>query len=254
MPVGGDTFNAVSDERLARELVEQRLTEQKEEMFNSQTKVTLDNLFEQMKEGEMKELKVIVKADVQGSVEAVRQSLEKLSNDEVRVHVIHGAVGAISESDVMLANASNAIIVGFNVRPDPVAEENAKRDGVDMRLYRIIYDCIEEIESAMKGMLAPKYREVFLGKAECREVYKITNVGMVIGGHVTSGKIVRGAQVRLVRDGIIVADDKIASLRRFKDDVKEVQDGYDCGITLERFSDIKLGDILEAYEMEEYRD
>lgn len=254
VPVGGDTFNAVSDERLARELVEQRLTEQKEEIFNSQTKVTLDNLFEQMKEGEMKELKVIVKADVQGSVEAVRQSLEKLSNDEVRVHVIHGAVGAISESDVMLANASNAIIVGFNVRPDPVAEENAKRDGVDMRLYRIIYDCIEEIESAMKGMLAPKYREVFLGKAECREVYKITNVGMVIGGHVTSGKIVRGAQVRLVRDGIIVADDKIASLRRFKDDVKEVQDGYDCGITLERFSDIKLGDILEAYEMEEYRD
>ena len=254
VPVGGDTFNAVSDERLARELVEQRLTEQKEEMFNSQTKVTLDNLFEQMKEGEMKELKVIVKADVQGSVEAVRQSLEKLSNDEVRVHVIHGAVGAISESDVMLANASNAIIVGFNVRPDPVAEENAKRDGVDMRLYRIIYDCIEEIESAMKGMLAPKYREVFLGKAECREVYKITNVGMVIGGHVTSGKIVRGAQVRLVRDGIIGADDKIASLRRFKDDVKEVQDGYDCGITLERFSDIKLGDILEAYEMEEYRD
>ena len=254
VPVGGDTFNVVSDERLARELVEQRLTEQKEEMFNSQTKVTLDNLFEQMKEGEMKELKVIVKADVQGSVEAVRQSLEKLSNDEVRVHVIHGAVGAISESDVMLANASNAIIVGFNVRPDPVAEENAKRDGVDMRLYRIIYDCIEEIESAMKGMLAPKYREVFLGKAECREVYKITNVGMVIGGHVTSGKIVRGAQVRLVRDGIIVADDKIASLRRFKDDVKEVASGYECGITLERFSDIKLGDILEAYEMEEYRD
>ena len=254
VPVGGDTFNAVSDERLARELVEQRLNEKKEEMFNSQTKVTLDNLFEQMKVGEMKELKIIVKADVQGSVEAVRQSLEKLSNDEVRVHVIHGAVGAINESDVMLANASNAIIVGFNVRPDSVAEENAKRDGVDMRLYRIIYDCIEEIESAMKGMLAPKYREVFLGRAECREVYKITNVGMVIGGHVTSGKIVRGAQVRLVRDGIIIADDKIASLRRFRDDVKEVADGYDCGITLERFSDIKLGDVLEAYEMEEYRE
>ena len=254
VPVGGDTFNAVSDERLARELVEQRLNEKKEEMFNSQTKVTLDNLFEQMKVGEMKELKIIVKADVQGSVEAVRQSLEKLSNDEVRVHVIHGAVGAINESDVMLANASNAIIVGFNVRPDSVAEENAKRDGVDMRLYRIIYDCIEEIESAMKGMLAPKYREVFLGRAECREVYKITNVGMVIGGHVTSGKIVRGAQVRLVRDGIIIADDKIASLRRFKDDVKEVADGYDCGITLERISDIKLGDVLEAYEMEEYRE
>ena len=254
VPVGGDIFNAVSDERLARELVEQRLTEQKEAQFNSQTKVTLDNLIEQMKEGDMKELKIIVKADVQGSVEAVRQSLEKLSNDEVRVHIIHGAVGAISESDVMLANASNAIIVGFNVRPDPVAEENAKRDGVDMRLYRIIYDCIEEIESAMKGMLAPKYREVALGRAECRETYKISNVGMVIGGHVTSGKITRNAQVRVVRDGIIVADDKVASLRRFKDDVREVAEGYDCGITLEKFSDIKQGDVLEAYEMEEYRE
>ena len=254
VPVGGDIFNAVSDERLARELVEQRITEQKEAQFNAQTKVTLDNLFEQMKEGDMKELKIIVKADVQGSVEAVRQSLEKLSNEEVRVHIIHGAVGAISESDVMLANASNAIIVGFNVRPDPVAEENAKRDGVDLRLYRIIYDCIEEIESAMKGMLAPKYREVALGKAECRETYKISNVGMVIGGHVISGKITRNAQVRVVRDGIIVADDKVASLRRFKDDVREVAEGYDCGITLEKFSDIKQGDILEAYEMEEYRE
>ena len=254
VPVGGDTFNAVSDERLARELVQQRLDEQKEETFRAQTKVTLDNLFDQMREGEMKELKIIVKADVQGSVEAVRQSLEKLSNEEVRVHIIHGAVGAVSESDVMLANASNAIIVGFNVRPDPVAEENAKRDGVDMRLYRIIYDCIEEIESAMKGMLAPKFREVALGRAECRETYKISNVGIVIGGHVTSGKITRSAQVRVVRDGIIVADDKIASLRRFKDDVREVADGYDCGITLEKFADIKQGDILEAYEMEEYRD
>lgn len=254
VPTGGDIFNAVSDERLARELVQQRITKEKEDMFNAQTKVTLDNLFDQMKDGEMKELKVIVKADVQGSVEAVRQSLEKLSNEEVRVNVIHGAVGAVSESDVMLASASNAIIVGFNVRPDPVAEENAKRDGVDMRLYRIIYDCIEEIESAMKGMLAPKYREVALGKAECREIYKITNVGIVIGSHVTSGKISRNAQVRLVRDGIIVADDKIASLRRFKDDVKEVAEGYDCGITLEKFNDIKQGDILEAYVMEEYRD
>ena len=254
VPVGGDIFNAVSDERLAKELVEQRLTEQKEEVFRAQTKVTLDNLFDQMKEGDMKELKIIVKADVQGSVEAVRQSLEKLSNEEVRVHIIHGAVGAVNESDVMLADASNAIIVGFNVRPDPVAEENAKRDGVDMRLYRIIYDCIEEIESAMKGMLAPKYREVALGKAECRETYKISNVGTVIGGHVIGGKITRNALVRVVRDGIIVADDRIASLRRFKDDVKEVADGYDCGITLEKFPDIKQGDILEAYEMEEYRD
>ena len=253
VPTGGDILNAVSDERLARELVEQRITEQKEEQFNAQTKVTLDNLFDQMQQGEMKELKVIVKADVQGSVEAVRQSLEKLTNEEVRVHVIHGAVGAVNENDVMLANASNAIIVGFNVRPDPVAEENAKRDGVDMRLYRVIYDCIEEIESAMKGMLAPKFREVALGKAECRETYKISNVGMVIGGHVISGKITRSAQVRVVRDGIIIADDKVASLRRFKDDVKEVADGYDCGICLERFSDIKEGDILEAYMMEEYR-
>ena len=254
VPVGGDILNAVSDERLARELVEQRLNEQKEAAFNAQTKVTLDNLFDQMQQGDMKELKIIVKADVQGSVEAVRQSLEKLSNQEVRVHVIHGGVGAISESDIMLANASNAIVVGFNVRPDPVAEENAKRDGVDMRLYRIIYDCIEEIQSAMKGMLAPKFREVELGRAECREVYHISSVGTVIGSHITSGKITRSAQVRVVRDGIIVADDKVASLRRFKDDVKEVAEGYDCGICLERFSDIKEGDRLEAYMMEEYRE
>ncbi len=254
VPVGGDVFNAVSDERLARELVGQRITQEKEQMFNAQTKVTLDNLFDQMKHGEMKELKVIVKADVQGSVEAVRQSLSKLTNEEVRVNVIHGAVGAVSESDVMLANASNAIIVGFNVRPDAIAEESAKLNSVDMRLYRIIYDCIEEIESAMKGMLAPKFREVALGKAECREVYKITNVGMVVGSHVTSGKMTRNALVRIVRDGIIVADDKIASLRRFKDDVKEVAQSYDCGITLEKFNDIKTGDILEAYIMEEYRD
>lgn len=254
VPTGGDIFNVVTDERLARELVEQRLTAQKEEQFNAQTKITLDNLFDQMKFGEMKELKIIVKADVQGSVEAVRQSLEKLSNEEVRVNIIHGAVGAINESDVMLANASNAIIVGFNVRPDAVAEDNAKRDGVDMRMYRVIYDCIEEIASAMKGMLAPKFREVALGKAECREVYKISSVGTVIGSYILSGKIVRNAQIRVVRDGIIIADDKIASLRRFKDDVKEVAEGYECGVTLEKFSDIKTGDILEAYEMQEYRE
>ncbi|MEG1426278.1 MAG: translation initiation factor IF-2 [Oscillospiraceae bacterium] len=254
VPTGGDVFNAVSDEKLGRELVEQRIAESKEEQFNAQTKVTLDNLFDQMKDGEMKELRLIVKADVQGSVEAVRQSLEKLSNEEVRVHVIHGAVGAVSESDIMLASASNAIVVGFNVRPDPVAEDSAKRDGVDLRLYRIIYDCIEEIESAMKGMLAPKFREIFLGKAECREVYKITNVGMVVGSHVMSGKVARNAQIRVVRGGIIVADDRVGSLRRFKDDVKEVAEGYDCGITLEKFSDIKTGDILEAYLVEEYRE
>ncbi len=254
VPTGGDTLNAVSDERLARELVEQRYDEQKEEQFRAQTKVTLDNLFDQMQQGDMKTLQIIVKADVQGSVEAVRQSLEKLSNEEVRVAVIHGGVGAISESDVMLANASNAIIVGFNVRPDPIAEENAKRDGVDMRLYRVIYDCIDEIESAMKGMLAPKFREVQLGKAEAREIYKISNVGTIIGAHVISGKLIRNAQVRVVRDGIVITEDKIDSLRRFKDDVKEVADGYDCGIGLDRFNDVKEGDILEAFAMEEYRE
>lgn len=253
VPTGGDTFNAVSDERLARQLVEQRRTAQKEEKFNARTKVTLDNLFEQMQLGDMKELQLIVKADVQGSVEAVRQSLEKLSNEEVRVNVIHGGVGAISESDVMLALASNAIIVGFNVRPDPVAEENAKRDGVDLRLYRVIYDCIQEIESAMKGMLAPKFREVQFGRVECRETYKISSVGTVIGAHVISGKITRGSDARVVRDGIVVADDKVASLRRFKDDVKEVAEGYDCGVCLEKFADIKVGDILETHGMEEYR-
>ncbi len=254
VPTGGDIFNVVSDERLARELVEQRKNEQKEEQFNAQTKITLDNLFDQMQQGEVKELKVIVKADVQGSVEAVRQSLEKLTNDEVRVNVIHGAVGAVSESDVMLAAASNAIIVGFNVRPDPVAAENAKRDGVDMRLYRIIYDCIEEIQSAMRGMLAPKFREVTLGRAECRQVYKVSNVGVIAGCYILDGKITRAAQIRIVRDGIVVADDKIASLRRFKDDVKEVAQGYECGIGLERFNDLKEGDIFEGYLMEEYRE
>ncbi len=253
-PTGGDTFDAVSDERLARELVEQRKQKQKDEIFKQRTQVTLDNLLSQMQEGEMKELKIIIKADVQGSVEAVRQSLVKLSNEEVRVNVIHGAVGAVSESDVMLADASQAIIVGFNVRPDPVAEEYAKRQGVDMRLYRIIYDCIEEIQDAMKGMLAPKTRVVELGKAEIRMVYKITNVGIVAGCYVTHGKIQRNAQIRVVRDGIVLAEDKIASLKRFKDDQKEVAEGYECGITLERYSDIKEGDILEAFIVEEYRD
>ncbi len=253
-PTGGDTFDAVSDERLARELVEQRKQKQKDEIFKQRTQVTLDNLFSQMQEGEMKELKIIIKADVQGSVEAVRQSLVKLSNEEVRVNVIHGAVGAISESDVMLADASQAIIVGFNVRPDPVAEEYAKRQGVDMRLYRIIYDCIEEIQDAMKGMLAPKTRVVELGKAEIRMVYKITGVGIVAGSYVTNGKIQRNAQIRVVRDGIVLAEDKIASLKRFKDDQKEVAEGYECGITLERYNDIKEGDILEAFVVEEYRD
>lgn len=254
VPQGGDIFNAVSDEKLARELVEQRKASQKEEQFKAQTKVTLDNLFDQMKLGEVKELQIIVKADVQGSVEAVKQSLEKLSNDEVRVNVIHGGVGAINESDVMLAEASNAIIVGFNVRPDSVAAANAESAGVDMRLYRIIYDCIEEIEAAMKGMLAPKKREVVLGTAECRNVIKIKSVGTISGSYVKSGKIVRNAGVRVIRDGIVIAEDTIASLQRFKDAVKEVNEGYECGIGLERFNDIKEGDLFEAYTIEEYRD
>ena len=254
VPSAGDTFNAVEDERLARELVDQRKHEQKQEQFNSYRKVTLDNLFSQIAEGEIKELPIIVKADVQGSVEAVKQSLEKLSNNEVRVRVIHGAVGAVKESDVMLANASNAIIVGFNVRPDPVAAENAARDGVDIRLYRIIYDAIEEITTAMKGMLAPKFRDIEQGRIEVRHVYKISNVGMVAGSYVLSGKVTRGSQVRVVRDGIIIADDKIAGLKRFKDDVKEVAEGYECGISLEKFSDVKEGDIFETYIVEEYRE
>ena len=254
VPSAGDTFNAVEDERLARELVEKRKHEAKQEQFNAYKKVTLDNLFSQIEEGDIKELPIVVKADVQGSVEAVKQSLEKLSNNEVKVKVIHGAVGAVNESDVMLANASNAIIVGFNVRPDPVAAENADRDGVDMRFYRIIYDAIEEIETAMKGMLAPKFRDVELGRVEVRQVYKISNVGMVAGSYVLSGKVTRGAQVRVVRDGIIIADDKIAGLKRFKDDAKEVAEGYECGISLEKFSDVKEGDIFEAYVVEEYKE
>jgi len=254
VPSAGDTFDCVSDERLARELVEQRKTQFKEEEFNKYQKVTLDNLFDQLQQGDMKDLNIIVKADVQGSVEAVRQSLEKLSNEEVRVKVIHGAVGAVSESDVMLAGASNAIIVGFNVRPDPVAKNLAEKDGVDMRLYRIIYDAIEEIEAAIKGMLAPKFREVQLGRAEVREVYKISSVGTVAGCYILEGKVTRNAQIRVVRDGIVLAEDEIDSLRRFKDDVKEVATNYECGIGLEKFSDIKEGDIFEAFVIEEYRD
>ncbi len=254
VPTGGDVFDAVTDERLARTLVEQRKSAQKEEKFNAQTKVTLDNLFDQMKLGEVKELQIIVKADVQGSVEAVRQSLEKLSNEEVRVNVIHGAVGAINESDVMLAEASSAIIVGFNVRPDSVAAAHAETAGVDMRLYSVIYDCINEIEAAMKGMLAPKTREVVLGMAEVRNVIKIKSVGTIAGSYVKSGTIQRGGGVRVIRDGIVIATDSIASLQRFKDAVKEVKEGYECGIGLEKFNDIKEGDMFEVYTIEEYRD
>lgn len=254
VPNSGDIFDAVSDERLARALVEQRKNDAKEEQFKAYQKVTLDNLFDSLKEGEMKELNIIVKADVQGSVEAVKQSLEKLSNEEVRVRVIHGGVGAPSESDVMLANASSAIIVGFNVRPDPVAISLAERDGVEMRMYRIIYDCIEEIQAAIKGMLAPKFREVEQGRAEVRNVITISSVGKIAGCYVLDGKVTRNSKVRVVRDGIVLADDDIASLRRFKDDVKEVASNYECGIGLTKFGDIKEGDIFEAYAIEEYRD
>lgn len=254
VPEAGDIFNAVEDERLARELVEQRKHEAKQAKFNEYQKVTLDNLFSQIEQGEMKELSLIVKADVQGSVEAVTQSLEKLSNEEVRVRVIHGGVGGIKESDVMLASASNAIIIGFNVRPDQTAEEIAARDKVDIRTYRVIYDAIEEVETAMKGMLAPKFREVVMGRIEVRQVYKITNVGQVAGAYVLSGKVTRQCQIRVVRDGIVIAEDKMSSLKRFKDDVKEVGESYECGITLEKFRDFKEGDIFEAFIMEEYQD
>ena len=254
VPQAGDAFDAVSDEKLARELVEQRKQAIKEEQFNAQQKVTLDNLFASLKEGELKDLNVIVKADVQGSVEAVKQSLEKLSNDEVRVRVIHGAAGGITDSDVMLANASNAIIIGFNVRPEAEAVTNAERDGVEIRTYRVIYDCINDVQDAIKGMLAPKFRDVDIGRAEVRNVFKISSAGTIAGSYVLNGKITRDAKLRVVRDGIIVAEDAIQSLRRFKDDVKEVATGYECGIGLEKFNDIKEGDICEAYITEEYSD
>ena len=254
VPTAGDIFEAVEDERLARELADKRTTEAKEKQFAAYTKVTLDNLFDQMAQNDMKELPIVVKADVQGSAEAVKQSLEKLSNDEVRVRVIHAGVGAISKSDVSLADASNAIIIGFNVRPDAVAKAEAEQTGVEMRMYRVIYDAINDVSDAMKGMLAPKVREVALGEAQVRQVYKISSVGTVSGCRVTSGKITRDAQLRLVRDGIVICEDAIASLKRFKDDAKEVAEGYECGITLQKFSDVKEGDVFECFKLEEYRD
>ena len=254
VPTAGDIFEAVEDERLARELADKRTTEAKEKQFAAYTKVTLDNLFDQMAQNDMKELPIVVKADVQGSAEAVKQSLEKLSNDEVRVRVIHAGVGAISKSDVSLADASNAIIIGFNVRPDAVAKAEAEQAGVEMRMYRVIYDAINDVSDAMKGILAPKVREVALGEAQVRQVYKISSVGTVSGCRVTSGKITRDAQLRLVRDGIVICEDAIASLKRFKDDAKEVAEGYECGITLQKFSDVKEGDVFECFKLEEYRD
>lgn len=250
-PSGGDVFRVVKDEKLARDVADARKREMKETRFNSAVKVSLDNLFSQIDEGNMKELDIIVKADVQGSVEAVRQSLEKLSNDEVRVRVIHGGVGGINESDVMLANASNAIIVGFNVRPDAGASSAAEIHDVDIRLYRVIYQAIEEIEAAMKGMLDPEFKEKVIGHAEVRQTFKVSGVGTIAGAYVTDGKITRNAQVRLVRDGIVIHEGEIDSLRRFKDDVKEVTENFECGIGLEKFNDIKDGDVIECFVMEE---
>ena len=254
VPAAGDLFEAVQDERLARELADKRAEEAKEKQFASYQKTTLDNLFSQIAEGERKQLDIIVKADVQGSAEAVKQSLEKISNDEVRVKVIHAGVGAINTSDVMLADASNAIIIGFNVRPDPIAKEEAAKAEVEMRMYRVIYDAINDVTDAMKGMLAPKIREVEQGRLEVRQVYKISSVGQVAGCYVTEGKVTRASKIRVVRDGIVMAEDEISSLRRFKDDVKDVAQGYECGVTLEKFADVKEGDVFEAYVLEEYRD
>ena len=251
VPSAGDTFNAVTDERMARELVEERKIQQKNAAFGTNKKVSLEDLFSQIQAGEMKTLNIIVKADVQGSAEAVKASLEKITNDEVRVKVIHSGVGAINESDVMLAATSGAIIVGFNVRPDNAARDNAARSNVDMRMYRVIYDCINEIEAAMKGMLAPKFKEVVIGHAEVRETYKVSKVGTVTGCYVTDGKIQRGCSVRVLRDNVVVHEGELASLRRFKDDVKEVASGYECGMQVEKFNDIKVGDVIECFVMEQ---
>ena len=252
VPGAGDSFHAVDDERMARELVEQRKHEEKEAINRpASQKVTLEDLFSQIQQGEIKDLNIIVKADVQGSAEALKASLEKLSNEEVRVRVIHNGVGAISENDVMLASTANAIIVGFNVRPENAARDHAARLKVDMRMYRVIYDCINEMEAAMKGMLAPKFKEVYLGRAEVRMVYKVTGSGTIAGSYVQDGKMTRAAQVRIIRDGVVVHEGVLASLRRFKDDVREVAAGYECGIGIEKYSDIKEGDIIEAFMMEQ---
>ena len=253
VPSAGDTFNAVADERMARELVEERKIQQKNAAFGTNKKVSLEDLFSQIQAGEMKTLNIIVKADVQGSAEAVKASLEKITNEEVRVKVIHSAVGAINESDVMLAATSGAIIVGFNVRPDNAARDSAARSNVDMRMYRVIYDCINEIEAAMKGMLSPKFKEAIIGHAEVRETYKVSKVGTVMGCYVTDGKIQRGCQVRVLRDNIVIHEGDLASLRRFKDDVKEVASGYECGMQIEKFNDVKVEDVIECYVMEQIK-
>ena len=251
VPCAGDTFNAVDDERMARELVAERKQQNKDALVGAPKKVSLEDLFAQIQQGEIKDFNIIVKADVQGSAEAVKTSLEKLSNDEVRVRVIHSAVGAINESDVMLAATSGAVIVAFNVRPEPAARDYAARANVDMRMYRVIYDCINEIEAAMKGMLAPKFKEVIVGHAEVRQVIKISKVGTVCGSYVLDGKILRNSKVRVLRDNVVVYEGDLSSLRRFKDDVKEVATNYECGISIEKFNDVREGDIIESFIMEQ---
>ncbi|EOU1681667.1 translation initiation factor IF-2 [Clostridium perfringens] len=250
VPAAGDRFTVVKDEKTARNMAEARKEKIRQESFATSHRVSLEDLYSQIKEGSVKELSVIVKADVQGSVEAIKASLEKLSTDDVKVRVIHGAVGAISETDITLAAASNAIVIGFNVRPDNNAVAASERDGVEVKTYRVIYDAIEDIKSAMIGMLDPEYKEVVLGTAEIRATYKISNVGTIAGGYVLTGKLVRNADVRVIREGIVIFESKLASLKRFKDDVKEVNAGYECGFSVEKFNDIKEGDIIEAYTME----
>ncbi len=249
VPAAGDIFNAVSDERMARELVEERKQQKKEALFGAAKKVSLDDLFSRIQEGELKDFNIIVRADVQGSAEAVKGSLEKLSNEEVRVKVIHAAPGAITESDIMLAATSGALVIGFNVRPDAAAKDSALRAGVEIRLYSVIYDAINEVETAMKGMLAPKFEEVVIGHVEVRETYKVSKVGTVCGAYVTDGKVERHSKIRVIREGIVIHDGELASLRRFKDDVKEVKEGYECGMQIEKFNDVKIGDELEVYVM-----
>jgi translation initiation factor IF-2 len=247
----GDTMNAAQDDRLSRLVAEERRDKLKVQQLKTMSKASLDDLFSQMQAGEVKDLNLVIKADVQGSVEAVRQAMEKLSNDEVRVRCVHGGVGAITSSDVMLASVANAIIIGFNVRPDNTARESAEREGVDVRLYRIIYQATEEIQAAMKGLLAPQVKETVLGSAQVRQVFRVTGVGTIAGSYVTSGDIRRNAQARLIRDGVVVYESKVDSLKRFKDDAREVHQGYECGIGLENYNDIKEGDVIECYMMEE---
>ena len=254
VPAPGDEFNAVADERMARQLVEQRKQKIKDDANKLNQKVTLESLFSKLQEGEMKELNLIVKADVQGSAEAVKASLEKISNDEVRVKVIHAGVGAINESDILLASTSNAIVVGFNVRPNDQAQAAAKRDKVDVRMYRVIYDAINEISDAMKGLLAPKFREAIIGHAEVRQTYKVSAIGTIAGCYVKDGKITRDASVRVLRDNIVIHEGKLGSLQRFKDSVKEVAAGYECGMSIEKYNDIKEGDIFECFVMEQIKE